>query len=823
MQSFDFKRLLPHLAIVGIMAVIALVFSYPALQGKMLAQGDNISWKAMSNEAMQWHEKTGENTLWTNSMFGGMPTYTFYVPESKNTFAYIQKTIETILVKPAYFFFVCMLSFYVLMCVLRVNRWLGLIGAIAFAFSYNPILIAAGHDTKVVAIAYLPLVISAMIILYRGNYILGGIFAAIAFASALNANHLQISYYMGILMLIFGIVLFFVALREKWLPRFFKASAIAVVAFIIGMGPGMGNILTTQEYAKETMRGGQSELTFNHDQDKAKKGGGLDKEYAFRWSNGIGETFALMIPYLYGGSSSEPLEQASQAGEFLANAGYGQVPMYWGPQELGIAGPIYFGAIICFLFVFGLMVVRSPHKWWIVIASVFMIILSWGRHFEFNYFLFDNMPLYNKFRAPTSSLAIPQFLFPMLGIWALVEVINGKVSKEEALKKLKIALGITAGICILFAFAGSMFFDYTNPVADKDYPAEFLNMLKEDRAELARNSSLKSAIFILLAGGLIWAFIKDKINKSILIAGIGVLVAIDLFSVAASYLNDDNYQEESDYNAIFQPRPVDQQILQDTDPHYRVLDLTRNVYNDAVQAYFHKSIGGYSPAKLEIYQDMIDVHLGANGFNAQVLNMLNTKYIIFDPGNKQPTAQINNDANGNAWFVNNIKWAKTADEEILSLKGSRLGDTATVTDAFDTKNSVVIREKYKSEIGNMMPGKDSSSAIVLTKYGLNDLTYKSNNRSEGFGVFSEIYYEKGWEAFIDGKQVPIYRVNYLLRGLKIPAGEHKIEFFFRPKTYAIGDNIAMISSILLYGLIITAIVMIWKGKNPTPAVEEKQP
>lgn len=820
MQSFDFKKLLPHALIVGLFALISLVYCYPALQGKELLQSDIISWKASSHEADEWYKKTGENTLWSNSMFGGMPTYTFYVPKSHNYITYINDVVKAVLPKPAFFFFLAMLSFYIMMCSLRVNRWLGFIGAFAFAFStYNIILVAFGHDSKMLTMVFMPLIISGMLITYRGNYFFGGIFLCLSFALLVVASHLQVIYYMAIVIALAVIGFFLKALKEKQLKRFFIASFITLFAFIIGTGPGMSNLLTVQEYSKYTMRGGQSELTFNHDKDKAKKGGGLDKEYAFRWSNGIGETFCFMIPYLYGGSSSEPVEMAPQAGEIMSSAGYSSVPLYWGPQDLGISGPVYFGAIICFLFVLSLMVVRSPHKWWIVAACVFTIILSWGKNFAaVNYFLFDNLPFYNKFRTPTIALVVPEFLFPMLGIWGLMEIINGKVSREELLKKLKIALGITVGLCLLLGFGGSMFFDFTNPVAEAEYPQQLIAALKEDRASLATESALKSAIYIALAGGLIWAFLKDKIKANILVIGIGALVAVDLLSVATHYLNSENYQEPADFEQVFQPRPVDQQVLQDKDPYYRVLDLTRSTYNDAIQCYFHKCIGGYSPAKLEIYQDLIDVHMSRQ-FNAQVLNMLNTKYIIFN-NNNTPVAQVNKDANGNAWFVEEIKWAQNADEEILSMNAPALGDTTQIANPFDSKKTAVVREHFRKELGGFSFGKDSNAKVVLTKYGLNDLSFQSSNSKDGFAVFSDIYYEKGWEAYIDGKQVPILRANYVLRALRVPAGEHKIEFHFRPKTYEIGENIAMISSLLIYGLIITAIIMLVKGKNPTPNVED---
>jgi hypothetical protein len=818
MQSFDYKKLLPHAAIIGLFLVVSLFYSYPALKGQILMASDNVSWKASSQEAREWHEKTGENTLWSNSMFGGMPTYTFYIPESNNFIGHIHNFFTEVLPKPSYFFFLAMLGFYILMCTLRVNRWLGAIGAFAYTFAtYNIEIIATGHETKMLALAYMPMVLSGVLMTYRGDYLVGGVLLGISFALFNSTGHLQISYYFALVMVIAVIAFFIQAFKDGQLKRFFIASAVCLAAFGAGFATGMAGMLPLQEYTKTTMRGGESELTFNHDTEKAKSGGGLDKDYAFQWSNGIGETFCILIPDLYGGSGSEPLEKAPKAGEILSSAGYNAVPLYWGPQPF-LAGPVYFGAIICFLFVLGLLVIRSYHKWWILAACILGFMMSWGRHFPaFNYFIFDNLPFYNKFRAPSTALIIPQFLFPLLGIWALKDIISKKVSQEELVKQLKIALGITAGLCLLLGVGGSMFFDFTNPTEAK-YPQQLIEALKEDRADLAMQSGLRSAVFILLAGGLIWAFVKEKINTSILTAGLGLLIVIDLLPVANNYLNEDNYQDESDYEALFQPRPVDQQILQDKDPYYRVLDLSRNVYNDAMQSYFHKAIGGYSPAKMEVYQDLIDVHM-SKSFNTEVLNMLNTKYIIYNAGENNPVAQVNNTANGNAWFVDSIHWAKTADEEILSMKAAGLGDTTVVADPWNSKSVAIVRESHRSEINNYAFGKDSAASINLTKYGLNDLEYQSNNSKDGLAVFSDIYYDKGWEAYVDGKQVNIIRVDYLLRAIKIPAGNHKIEFHFRPKSFATGNTITLISNILLLGMGAFVLVQLFRGRKPNLPAE----
>jgi hypothetical protein len=820
MQSFDFKKLLPHLYIIVGFAILSLLYCYPALEGKVLSQHDNVSWRAMYHEAKSYHDSTGINPLWTNNMFGGMPTYTIGIPESSNYVGHLQTVITSLLAKPAYFLFLAMVGFYILMSVMRIDRWLGVVGAVAYAFAtYNIGIIAAGHETKMLAIAYMPAVLAGLIVIYRGRWLPGAALLGISLALMVSSNHFQVLYYAFIMILFYVIGKLIITIKEKRdIKNFLISSVIALVVAVIGMGPSMASILTTKEYAKTTMRGGESELTINHDPDK--KAGGLDKDYAFMWSSGIGETFTILVPYLYGGSSSEPVEKAPET-EAVVGGQAETLPMYWGPQPFIQSGPAYLGAVICFLFVLGMFVVRSGHKWWILAVSIVAFMLSWGDHFPaFNYWVFDNLPMYNKFRTPTMTVVIPQLLFPLLGMWGVMEIIRGKVAGDELWKKIRIAGAITAGLCLLIAFGGSMFFDFTNPQSDAQLPEQIMGALKEDRANMALKSALTSAVYVLIAVGLLWAFVKDKIGKNIMIGGLGLIIAIDLISVASNYLNENNYEEESDYEAVFQPRPVDQQILQDKDPYYRVLDASKNTYNDAIQAYFHKSIGGYSPAKMEIYQDLIDMQLGGaqsqGKFNAQVLNMLNTKYIIFEGPQKQAVYQPNPAACGNAWFVDEVKYVATADDEMKSMNAGPVGDTATHPGEFDPKRTAIIRQNFSKDLQGYVPGKDSAAVVRLTKYGLNDLYFESNNSRNGLAVFSDIWYPYGWEAYVDGKQTPIIRANYVLRAIKVPAGAHKIEFHFRPSSFKTGDTIAMITSILLILTLVAAVYFIVKGKRVEP-------
>lgn len=834
MQSFDFKKFLPHLLLILGFIVLAALYSYPQLDGMELKQGDNVSWKAMSKEARDWHEKTGENTLWSNSMFGGMPTFTYYVPEGNNYIYPIQQGIMGVLGKPTGFLFLAMLGFYILMSVMGVNRWLAAAGAIAYAFStYNVTLIEAGHETKMWALAYFPIVLGGLMLLYKGKYWVGLPVLGISMSLLMTTAHYQIMYYAIIVIIGMVITYFIIALREGQLKTFLVASALALVGASVGIGTGMQGFLSTYEYNKTTMRGGESELTLNHDQNK--KSGGLDKDYAFDWSNELGESFTVLVPMLYGSSSSEGYDVKPETYDLLTGMGIQgnnllaigrYLPTYWGTQPF-TGGPFYFGAIICFLFVLGVIVIRSPHKWWMIAVCVLAFIMSWGEHFpSVNYFLFDTLPGLNKFRIPNMILVLPQLLFPVLGIWALNDILESKWSKEEVWKHVKLAGIITGGLCLLIGIAGSALFSFQAPIdgsalkqltnffQNEEAAKRAINAIREDRISMAMSSAFTSAFFIALIVAVLWAYAKGHIKAQYVAFAVIILVSIDLIRVDTKYLNEENFVYEEEYNYEFEPRPVDQQILQDPDPYYRVLDLSKNTYNDAIQSYHHKTIGGYSPAKMEAYQDMIDIHMSSS-FNAEVLNMLNTKYIISPQGqNGQPVAIPNPDANGNAWFVSKIKWAETADEEMLSLNARSLGDTTQVPNAFDASEEAVLRTSYKDELSGFNYGKDSAAYVKLDQYGLNNISYVSKNSKDGLAVFSDMYYPYGWTAYIDGNETPILKANYLLRALKVPAGEHKIEFKFRPKSFYTGDNIAMVSSILLILMAVGSIGMAYKkGKD----------
>ncbi|WP_143306131.1 YfhO family protein [Chitinophaga vietnamensis] len=820
------KAILPHLAAVGIFLLLATIYCSPVLEGKVVNQSDMANVQGMAKEAKDFYNQTGENPLWSNSMFGGMPTYVTYTGPSANKMGLVNRAVCLFLPDPINMLFLAMICMYVLACVLEFKFWIRIAGAIAFTFcSYNVILIDVGHVTKMYDIALMPAVLAGVILTYRGRLIAGAALTALATALLIYNNHLQMIYYTLIMIICLVIGAFIHAYKSKEIPAFMKASALLAIAALLGALPSMDNLLVTREYAEYTMRGGKSELTLPIPGQqpsaaaKEKKSGGLDIDYAYDWSYGTMESFTMLIPGFSGNSSGQKLGTSSHVYEQMLSLGVPQAsaedymnrarfPLYHGAQQKGTSGPVYVGAIICFLFVLSLLLVKNWNKWWLVAVTIIGLILAWGKNFGvINNFLFYHLPLYNKFRAPAQALVLPSFTFVVLACWALQEVANGKHTKQELMEKLKYALYITGGLILVVGVGGSMFFNFTSyhdTAMLSNYSQMFggeengklmIRALEKDRASLLLKDSIRSLVFVAIAAGAIWAFIKDKLKWPATALIITVAVAIDLLQVDRNYLNADSFVEDNVFMSTLAPSQADLQIKQDPDPYYRVWNLMSPL-DDASPSYFHKNVGGYSPAKLSIYQDMIDHQLMrvyqdiASGRPTQqdmrILDMLNTKYLIVPGQNNQLVAQRNPDAYGNAWFVKGIVWAPDANTEMKTL------------DYLDVKDSAVVDKRFQPALGaNFQPGADSAAAVKLTKYGLNKLEYASSNNQEGFAVFSDIYYPAGWGATIDGKPTDIIRTNYALRGLKIPAGQHKIEMTFAPKTYYLGQKIAGISSFLL--------------------------
>jgi hypothetical protein len=781
------KSITPHLIAASIFLVILFIYFWPIVGGKSLIQSDITQITGSLKEATNYHSKTGEEILWSNSGFGGMPVWRGY---GKNFINYFHHFTNSIIPNPILLCFFAFIGFYILLKSFKVNNLLCFAGAAGYTFSsFTLISIEACHINKVYDMTLMAPVLAGIVMLYQGRYWLGSGVTALFLSLQIFYGHVQITYYLIILTLFFVIAHFILSLKNKTLPAFTKASLILIMVCIISLAPNVSKLWTTSEYVKSTTRGG-SELS-----TQKTEGGGLDKEYAFQWSNGITETMTLFIPYFYGGSSHEELGKSSEVYKTLASKGYQNeakefsksVPLYWGDQPF-TAGPVYFGAIICFLFILGLFLVKGNVKWWILGATILSIMLSWGKNLEwFTDLFFYYVPLYNKFRSVTMILSIAQITVPLLGFLALRDIISGKLSKEEIFNGLKRSTYIMGGIALFFALFGGFVFDFSSESDAQlaQFPEWLMEAIKSDRASKLRLDSLRSLFFVLAAAGLIWALVKEKITSRNFYLILSLLILTDLILVDKRYLNNEDFKIKKNYEKeVFAKSPADEAILQDPDPDFRVFNTTKGITSDAITSYYHKSLGGYSAIKLRRYQDIIDSALSRS--NMAVINMLNTKYFIgTDKETGTMTAQRNPGALGNAWFVNNYKFVKNADEEINAIKN------------FDPSKTAIVDEKFKDQLQGKSFSKDSTGKIRLTSYHPNRLSYEYEASSEQLVVFSEIYYQPGWNAYIDGKLSPHFRVNYILRAMIVPGGKHKIEFKFEPKSYIVGEKISLAGSLVL--------------------------
>lgn len=838
MHSTFLKKAVPHIIAIVILLIIAVIYCQPALQGKVLNQLDNQGWRGMAQQSFEFKEKYGHYPYWTNSMFSGMPGYqiAFETP-NKISIGVLHNYIFTLgLPQPVNLFFLASVMAYFLFMVLRVNPWIGVMGALAYAYStYDPVIVAVGHNTKMICIGYAPAVIASLLLIFERKYILGTVLTALFAAMIVWQNHIQITYYTFITALAIGIAFLVDSIRRNNTRHALTSAALAVIAGAVALGVNIINIWPMNEYAGETMRGGRSELSDTTNQSNKTKGG-LNKDYAFYYSYGISESLTIMVPGIFGGSNggnqvkpdgSKFVEKLTEVGMPEENAvQFANAYAYWGAQP-NTSGPVYLGAAICFLFVLGMVFLKGWLKWGLLTASIFGFILAWGKNLEsINYFLFDHLPLYNKFRAPTIALVIPQLGFVMIAGLAIQGILFGNANKIELWKKFRLACMITIGIFALLLIM-YLSFDYAGkndtairqnfanmmqqssggqqPTPQMQQQAEefsrsIMNNLEADRQSLFGKDLLRSLFFVLIVAGAIGLYLKNKLQSTVALAVIVFFSSIDLLAVGKRYLNNENFVEPADFESVFVPTPADTKIKADPDKHYRVFDQTPgDPFGDSRAAYHHNSIGGYSPAKLALYQDIIQRQLSTG--NMQVFNMLNTKYFIAPNSTTgQPDAQINPGALGNVWFVKGIMFAKNADEEM------------NVLNTLNTKDSAVIDARYRSMTGSQ-PVPDSSATIRLIE-NLNDkITYQSSSRTNQFAVFSEVYYPHGWEAYVDGKRADYTRVNYVLRGMPVPAGNHTIEFRFQPRSVILGDKITMWLSILLYAMLITGLVLEFRRRS----------
>ena len=808
-----------YISAIVIFLIITLVYFSPLLEGKKLKQHDITMFKGMSKEIADYRDATGEEALWTNSMFGGMPAWQISVKSSGNLTSYIGKAVSLGLPYPANAVFVYFLGFFVLMLVLKIDPWVALIGSIAFALSsYFFIILGAGHTSKAYAIGYMAPVLAGIILAFRGKYWQGALLTAVALALEIKSGHLQITYYLLIIVIVYGVYKLIEAITSKQYAHFFKASGILIAAALLAVSTHTTNLWSTYDYGQDTMRG-KPELT----KDASNKSSGLDRDYITAWSYGIGETWSFLIPNVKGGASGllGNVDEIREADPTYRNAISQQSSAYWGDQP-GTSGPVYVGVIVMFLFILGLFIVNNRLKWVLLTVTVLSILLAWGKNWmPFTDFFIDYIPGYNKFRAVSMILVIAELAIPILAFMALGKLVSDPSILKTKKNSLYYSFGLTGGIILLFYIAPSMLFDFLS-TGEKAQFTElmksndaaqiniYLTSLENVRIAIFRADAMRSLIFVTLAALLIYLFSVNKIKKAWLIAGIGLLILIDMVGINRRYLDNDNFIRAKQFDTPFTASAADNYILNDNDPDFRVLDLSKSTFNDASCSYFHKSIGGYHGAKLQRYQDLIEGYIQGemqsvigvlsqgvtlekinNMFAKQeVLNMLNMKYVIYNP---DAMPLINNSACGNAWPANKVVMVNGADEEFAALGNNNLNNTAIVDNRFASQ-----LEGKSFEI-------DSTSSIVLNSYVPNNLVYNYSSSKEQLVVFSEIYYSKGWNAYIDGEEVPYLRTNYVLRALTVPAGQHTIEFKFEPRIWVIGERISFATSLLLILLLIAGI------------------
>ncbi|MCB0484610.1 MAG: YfhO family protein [Flavobacteriaceae bacterium] len=774
-----------------VFVIASLAYFSPVLKGERLFQSDIAQFRGVSKEIVDYRKQYGEEPYWTNRAFGGMPAYVVsaYYPHN-----YIKKADQLLrfLPRPADYVFLYFLSFFILLYVLKVEWRLSILGALAFGFStYLIIIFGAGHNAKAHAIAYMPMVLAGIIAVFKKNYLTGFIITALGMAFEVNANHPQMTYYLLFMVLILGIVYLIDSVKEKEIPHYIKSVGILLVAVVLAVGVNSTGLLATKEYATFSTRS-KSELTINPDGSKKEQiTGGLDKDYITQYSYGIPETMNLLIPRFYGGGSRENLGTDSETYHFLKDKigrqqakGFSEaIPTYWGNQPI-VEAPAYVGAVLIFLFVLGLFIVEGKLKKWLLVAVVFSILMSWGKNFSvLTDFFINYVPMYNKFRAVSSIQVIAEVAIPLLAIFALHKLLAQKNNKEELIKGLKYTVLVVGGIVLLFALAGTSLFNFESfrdAGLEQQLPG-LSDAIIADRKSIFFKDSLRSLILILASGGLIWAFIKEKINKNVIVFGFAALILFDLVGVDKRYVNADDFVSKKQEEKPFNISQTDEEILKDKS-YYRVANFMVDPMNDGSTSYLYNSIGGYHAAKPRRYQELFDYQIAKNNF--EILNMLNVKYIKFPDNQGNEQVQLNSDANGNAWFVEHLKEVNSADEEIMAL------------DSIDTKKEAIINAEGVKDL-KLQYQIDSLATINLTSYKANELKYESNSSSEQFAVFSDIYYKNGWNASIDGVDVPHFNVNYVLRGMPVPAGKHEIIFKFEPTIIEKGNTITLISYALL--------------------------
>ena len=824
LKNFDWKKdLLPHLIAIAIFLLLALIFCYPALSGQVLSQPDIIHWKGMAQNAFEYKAIHGHFPLWNTHLFSGTPNYQTAMDNSEFVPNHFITILSLGLPNPASYFFLACICFYILTVVFRFNLLVRILASVAFAYcTYNPVIAVAGHETKFLAIALMPALLAGILLIFKRKYIIGLAVTCLFATLQMRANHIQITYY-----LLLVIAVMTIAFIIHWIKTGqYKHMLIALGLSLLGGAIGIGNfatvLLTTAEYSKYTMRGGKAlEIAEGGLAKEIEHTKGLDNSYAFMWSMHKAEPLQMMMPNAFGGGSANTFAENEKLADNLSGAGLPgeavaqlsqMIPQYWGGLE-STSGPVYIGIIICLLAIIG-FVFKIKHRWWLLAATLLGIILAWGKYFGLNDTLFNILPLYNKFRAPSMALVIPQLTLPLMAALCLQALLfntetNPKEFIQKHFKKITYALGGTVVLLLLIYFMndyGASLDEqlkqmFANPQAGGEaVGASVINALKDARKDMFFSGILRVILFSALLLGALYLFMKDKLKATALLLILTVVNTVDLLAVGKKYMNAENFMQPEDIESqAFSLKPYDQQILQDKDPHYRIFNLANgDPFQDAVTSYHHRSIGGYHPAKLSIYQDLIQGQM-SRSINPGVLNMLNTKYIVGQDGN----VMTNPEALGAAWFVKHVQLVPNAAAEMNALNN------------FNPKDTAYVQESFKSAIG-ANTAFDSTASIQLTSYSNDEIKYKTSSQSNQFAVLSEVYYPAGWNAYIDGKKTEYAKVNYALRGIAVPAGEHEILFKFEPDSVKTGNTLIVIcNSLLLLILLLAIIFVIRKKAKPT--------
>ncbi|MGB5238745.1 MAG: YfhO family protein [Flavobacteriaceae bacterium] len=785
------KALFTHFFTLVFFIVVALAFFHPVLQGKTILQSDIQQYNGMAREQTEFRAETGEEPFWTNSAFGGMPTFQLGARYPHHYVKDLDRVIR-FLPRPADYLFLYFIGFYILLSCLKVDFRLAILGSLAFGFStYFIIILGVGHNAKAHALGYLPLLLGGILLVFRKKYLWGFILTSLAMALEIAANHYQMTYYFMLLILLLGFVFLVDAIRKKTLPHYFKSFALLIIAVILGIGANATSILATKQYADWSTRG-SSELTIQPDGTPKTSTKGLDKEYITQYSYGITESLNLFVPRLFGGANAENLGKNSKTYEYLTEQGLARsralefssaLPLYWGDQP-GTSGPAYLGAVVFFLFILGLILVKGKYKWWLLAGSIMALLLSWGKNFPWlTDLMIDYFPLYNKFRAVSSIQVIIELCVPLLMILGLVKFFTESEQQQQKLQALKISFFTVFGLGIaLLLFQGMFSFTGLNDgMYERYFGEEVVAVIRRDREIVYRNDTIRAMIFVGLAALVLFIYLKGKLKPVFGILLLALLIGIDLVSVAKRYVNEDQFVRQRVVKEPFAETQADRQIMSDTTV-FRVFDQTEGL-NGARTSNFHHSIGGYHAAKPAGIQELFDFHIYRN--NLSVLHMLNVKYVIQNDEEGNKGVAYNPRACGNAWFVASLIGVENSDIEIIKL------------DSLDVATEALVNTGKFPGIKPAEFEKDSSAAIVLTDYRPNRLRYVSTNSREGLAVFSEMYYDKGWNAYVDGQLQPHFRVNYVLRALELPAGRHEVEFRFEPEVVITGSKISLASSAVL--------------------------